>query len=552
MPLNELHSSDSGVVYKDNKNKEMNFSSSSSSSSSSDASEEEAQPVSSLELDAENSLLLPEENFLLKALKNAESRAFGIPQEFPFSKVYVKIDWLAAEDTALIKKLFTYFFQHQNIKPIAIEILFSSKITTFDPACITSEQLKNLLTRAFGGNSFLFIGYLSSLSENNLSIDIGKWSDLIFSLIIKKYNLVRDKEKDKGKEKIDKSLINHFACNIDYLHPLSIDKEKLEKLVLFLFLLAIESHQLVALQTWIKKPDYLKIIKEKNNQYYFLYELFKANKDHLKIFFELFKDEPTFFYDKNHNSLLHYSFGNNKSNLKLVFALRPQDINHQNDKGNTVLHLAALNGDLESARFLLVNGANPEIENNDNATFWTIEDLCEPTLLTRYRQYKQKGNALKSPPEVIEHDDLLCAYYAVAYGSGFFHQSAPSLFENSIFLPARKRNTNPKSSSSLHQCHKEFNFPSSCAVFSVKELKKLIEKTTCESAIFDMQQYKECKQEEQYEQFIKVIKNAIAQGFPVFIPFSLDIYYCNSRHALSFRVARLLFTLASQHEAWLL
>lgn len=75
-------------------------------------------------------------------------------------------------------------------------------------------------------------------------------------------------------------------------------------------------------------------------------------------------------FDERQNSLCHYAAANNsKEVLKYILSVCSFEyINSQNESGNTPLHWASLNGNIDIVKDLLGKGCDPQKENGFGAT----------------------------------------------------------------------------------------------------------------------------------------------------------------------------------------
>ncbi len=426
--------------------------------------------------------------------------------------VNIDTDKLVREDLLLIKKLFSNFLKDQHtislkvcitqpneihwmMEPVEVEVnqsAFSKENAQFD-------KLTSLIANyAILTNSVLFVGFLSSLHENGLPIEVSKWEDELYG-VIHEYGFYSTHST---------SLINHFISNIHYLYTLSKNTSTLEKLLPELLMLSIWSNKVAVLLPWIKTSDYLKIIKEMDAHLNFFHKAIIKKNESWEILLELMR-KPSYPYDENGNSLLHVC--DNPKYFEQAYKFTP-DINHCNNEGDTALHKATYHDDLDKACFLLMNKANPNIENSRGQTFWTLE--TRSLALSLYRRYGQSGNVLKLPSKIPEQKGLTCGIYAVAFAANYHRTWNPGLFRKEI-LPARKRDCTPKTKSSLRQFSKRKGITGIGEVFSAQELVKVIEETECSGLVCDINDY---------HQFIDLIKKTIDQNFPIIIPFSWDHY----------------------------
>jgi Ankyrin repeats (many copies) len=387
-------------------------------------------------LDKERDELLPEERHLLDSLKKAGA-AFSTEGNPP-SVVNVDPNKLTDEDAPLAKKLFSYFLREQYTISLKMYIMAPIEVRSwmeavkidrlsFNKENTQFNKLTSLITNhSILSNSVLFIGLLSSLHDNDLTIEISKWSDVIYREIGDYFST----------ENI--SLINHFKSNVDYLYALSKDTSILEKLLPQLLMLSIRSEIVATVLPWIEKSDdYLATIKKiDGHPTSFLHGAINFNKS-FKMLLQVIST-PSQPYDKEGNSLLHVC--DNIRNLEQAYKLTP-DINYRNKEGNTVLHEAAHQGNFNKARFLLMHGADPNIKNKEGKTFWTLKSIEKLDSLALYRSYKQYGKVLKIPPTTMPQFGLTCGLYAVDCAAGHHRTFQPELF-NKETLPARKRDLN--------------------------------------------------------------------------------------------------------------
>ncbi len=374
--------------------------------------------------------LLSEECHLLNSLRNAKNSAFNIQSSSSSLVVNIDTDKLVSEDLFLIKELFSYFLKDQHTISLKVCITQPNDICLMKPAVEVEvnqsafskenaqfDKLTSLIANyAILINSVLFVGFLSSLHENGLPIEVPKWEDALYGGI-NKFHDIRNT-----------SLINHFISNIDYLYTLSKDTSTLEKLLPKLLMLSIESNKVAVLLPWIEKSDYLNVIRRMDGHpNFFLHKAIITKNESWEILLKLMS-KPSYFYNKKGNSLLHVC--DNPKYFEQAYKLTP-NINHRNKKGNTALHEAADQDDLEKAYFLLMNKADTNIENKRGKTFWTLEANSLP--LSLYRRYRQSGNVLKLPSKILKQKGLTCGLYAVAFTANHHRTWKPGLFSKEIF-----------------------------------------------------------------------------------------------------------------------
>ncbi len=134
------------------------------------------------------------------------------------------------------------------------------------------------------------------------------------------------------------------------------------------------------------------------------------------------------------------------------------------------------------------------------------------TDLRLYKTFKKNGRVLSLAPKIKDQRDYTCGCYAIACATDFHFSKNQSLFDTPP-PPARKSDTDPPAQFSVRQIAKENEISIIGEIFSGKNLGKLIDASGCQHAI--------CKIEN-YQQFIRVIENAIDMDFPVILPFAID------------------------------
>ncbi|GJQ14560.1 hypothetical protein GpartN1_g6351.t1 [Galdieria partita] len=72
--------------------------------------------------------------------------------------------------------------------------------------------------------------------------------------------------------------------------------------------------------------------------------------------------------DEFRNTPLHLAAGNGQLEVAKFLVNKGAELNAQNDAGNTPLHWAALLGELEVVQFLIAQGADPCVENEFHRT----------------------------------------------------------------------------------------------------------------------------------------------------------------------------------------
>ncbi|MBA3662291.1 MAG: ankyrin repeat domain-containing protein [Gammaproteobacteria bacterium] len=454
---------------------------------------------------------------LINNLISAESGAF----DFDFKggtppAVLVKINpaKLTDDDIPIIKSLFTYFLQDQRTFELKLRLATPNVLKlrhlqpyeidqfNFNKECVSLDHYQMKLFFMMYHplvNSTLSIGILSALFEKGVSVEIDKWCEnlksemLIFHL-------------EKGEK--TKFVFDHFVEIFKYLSNLTNDQKVIDDTFNALLTTLIVSHSLKSFPE-IKDEPFLSAFRKSDSTYYFLHLAMKSKYvEGFELILKLMGGTPLHDYDQNGNSFLHVC--NDEQYYEQALKLSP-NINHFNNKGNTALHEAADTGNLKKSQFLLKHGANPDLKNYKGETFWTLDPQQKYDSLHHFRLYKQHGQVLKSPPDIAQQKGITCGFYAVACAANYNRQWHPQLFKQPVIY-ARKLDVNhPKPSSSLRQMRKSLGISGQGAVFSAKELAKVIEKAECKSLICEINDY---------IQFMQVIKKAIEQNLPVIIPFA--------------------------------
>lgn len=209
--------------------------------------------------------------------------------------------------------------------------------------------------------------------------------------------------------------------------------------------------------------------------------------------------------------------------LPIVFPL-VTDVNGVNKAGNTALHQAALDSDMEKYQYLVAHGANPALCNNDGMKPILLVPKSDKPL-SMFADCHRHGKALLHPPFVPKQQGQTCGIYA-AFTATFYHWvSNPGLF-NAKPLHARKRDVvanSPFSSNnakktrvdnSLREYAKTNNKTWAGEMLSLKSMSDLIEKNNCTSML---------TRPESFDRFIEEIEAALSAYFPVIIPYSTDL-----------------------------
>lgn len=201
-----------------------------------------------------------------------------------------------------------------------------------------------------------------------------------------------------------------------------------------------------------------------------------------------------------------------RAKLKKIFEQFPEDINHQNTRGDTPLHCAYRCNDIISLRYLIENKADTTIINNEGLIYSSVPGSIHKLDLGLYRSFQKNGKVISYPPEIIQQVGLTCGFYAVASVSHFFHNTIPGKFTTK-HLPARKQDAT-EADLSLRKLGKELGITEIGPILSTRKLQELISKTECTSLIMEISNERD---------FQRVIENAIRRNFPLIIPYSYDL-----------------------------
>lgn len=432
--------------------------------------------------------------------------------------ININTDKLVNTDIDILRRLFTYLIQSKEKSNAKIAMLTFDKpfksfknveSVTIIPSLFNlsissiKESFQELDKNDLLKNPIIFMALHAAMTQTNLPTSLTEWRKLI-------YKYLNDGEADLELG-WDDSYASRLLTNMLYLYSAYENITTLELLIPPLVRLLINTNNIALLQPWLAHYPIINdvIYKMNGHPYFFFHEAISAENQ--QSFHELianFGGHPFPQYDTDGRSLLHLCIDVNS----LRQALRlTTDINHQDNLGDTALHLAAYEGHTYKTRFLLMNGANPNIKNKNQQTFWDVEPF-EANKLLLYRLYKRVGNVLKLPPEIIMQKGINCGIYAVACATTFHYHHSPQMFKNPP-LPARKKDVTPKASASLRQLRHELGIPGKGSIFSTDHLQKMIEKTECSSIVIDIHNY---------DDFMDVIKKAIESNFPVIIPFSVS------------------------------
>ena len=423
--------------------------------------------------------------------------ACRIHGSLPSISIVIRTDKLSDEGIPVIKALFSYLLQdthsieltiylQNDASAFPLKIKINIESISFDDHTVNVFDDYHILS-----NSTLSIGLLEALQENNLPIDVGNWC-----------------RKLSAKLSSPLPILPHLIKNLIkiFVHLYNISKDPLVIDVAFPVLVSA-SISARTLNTFPELHDEPFSSALKKSDRTFLHEAMAAgDPEGFELILKLLGGKPQQNYDEQGNSFLHLC--NNEKLLQKALAFTP-DINHRNNDGNTALHRSAFAGNLAKAHFLLRNGADTNIVNKKNHTFWMVTSH-QSNSLELFRIFKVFGQVLRLPPEMAMQAGPTCGFYAAACAANFHHAWKPNLFQQPP-LPARKRDTHPKSPASLRQKRKELGIPGQGSIFSAQQLAAVIEKTECKSLICEINDFR---------QFMNVIEKALEQNLPVIIPFA--------------------------------
>jgi hypothetical protein len=457
------------------------------------------------------------EKHLLDSLLNLQKTALSINHSPLTHSIEVEIDpdELSKEDLPLIKELFSYFLSDYDTLSIMVNISppkayyyqRSIEITrsAFNKQNAQYDQLA-LLTRNYAIliNSVLFRGFLSSLHDNGLPIEISKWCDALRNRIVDSSSFN------------DNQSFYHYITNVDYLYTLSNNPSILERLLPKLLRESMKwPGAVTTLLPWIEQPSYSAVIKKMDECRFFLH---KTAQQEYEAFGELLKiiEKPGHPYDKQGNSLLHLC--KEAQYLPQAYKLTP-DINHYNNEGDTPLHIAAYQNSMDKACFLLMHNANPAIKNKKGENFWAAipDNVKRRSSLAIYCHYQQHRSELKVPPKIVPQRGLTCGIYATAFAIDCLRVWHSEFFPKEyVSIPARKGDCTPKAPYSLLQYAKAQGITVQGPIFRTKDkgIVELIEATGCNSLVYDINNF---------SHFMRVIEKATKQKLPIIIPFAWEI-----------------------------
>lgn len=265
-----------------------------------------------------------------------------------------------------------------------------------------------------------------------------------------------------------------------------------------------------------KNPNFIEMIKATAEQGY-LHTSLRRRKHLFKELASILGSVPKALIEQSSGDSLLQACSSYQA-MQLVLSHFPDlDFNHKNNSGDTVLHYIVSNFEgeevLNASRNLLIFGANPNVKNNKNQTFWTLPSFYPMDGLSIYRRAGKNGQVLSIPPLIKSQYGPTCGFYSVDCINRFFRSTQEQKFTDP-YIPARKRDTTPRSTTSLRALIKELNLKTIGPIFSVKHLQSLIAKTECTSEVVDIT----C-----YQEFLEQIQFALVDDYPIIIPFSADL-----------------------------
>lgn len=359
-----------------------------------------------------------------------------------------------------------------------------------------------------------FPDFLANAKKEHFERHFLDWHKALFA------KLIEVKYLDAGKEVI-KDLMDKlnfiFSLKLDALmevlksrYNVKIENEMLDMLLVLAFEVLIKQKQV---KTQIGKVDeryWHRMIDSHTNCRDFLSDVFRSgNVEGFDIVYGLIGNKC-----KPHNELMNtflHECCDHPFLLQRALDLSG-DINSQNSEGNTALHLAAIDGNLNKARFLLLNGADPSITNAKNETFWNVMRTANRGNLDLYRDFHRTGIVLKHPPAINDQTTPSCGPVAADCAATYHRESRPTLFQ-APRIPVHKKSVFPKASESLLSISKEKKLTQFGEFFSAFDLASVVSNTECSSHIHKITSY---------NQFVFAIVKALEQDLPIIIPFSTD------------------------------
>lgn len=433
------------------------------------------------------------------------------------NSVTIYVTELTENDTSCIKKIFDHFFD-ENFSSFTIvtsdNIFSRSKAFKKESYQDCIHDLIEEMSMSQGLCSILFVALIQSAVDCHCNTDHEK--------IIKNFHekikeaLTLAKEYKRENIHFTKYVNKLFDC-LDVLYSLFNQKNYFDVILSESFLLSLRARNIGLVKRLSNHESYREIMIKNDVTHHFLHQAIKINNESFEILLNLFQQNNILPQDDKGNTFLHVC--KNTKYLEHALSLT-ENSDAYNKEGYTALHLAAYKGDLNKARFLLLNKADPELKTKHSEdNFWTlkiknkISSSIAPRLyrsLINYRYYKLNGLVLNLLPEVFIQKNLTCGFYAAFFATSSVHDKNPSIRKS--LLPAKKSDQ-INSKNSLRSIRQQLGIKYSNAIFTTKELATLIKQNKCNSYVYHF---------ENYEEFLCIVRTALQHNLPIVMPYSVQ------------------------------
>lgn len=451
---------------------------------------------------------------LLKALRNEKVAGLELAGD-----VNVRVFVTAGNEkrSAFVACLYKHLIDFPE-SPLCIEFhvpsFQSSHVMTVKAAdMLDNDKRMAAVTHPLLSNNMILKGLMTALEARSLPFDYELYLN---HLQVTVDSLVQLKKAKPTSRVSYPGII--CAENVATVFSFNGDEKMLEANIRIIWtLLALGSNMgLAILKSKISPIIFKRIIKQLDTEFPLLH-LFLKNKvtDEsapivVRQLLDLLDEQPFSLTDDDGNNLFHVC-----RFVKALPLLQPyvKDVNSTNHAGNTALHQAALDGDLEKYQALVKLGADFEKLNSDGLK--PILLVPESDLpFSVFANCHRYGAAIKNMPFVANQHGQTCGIYAVFNATNYHWYSSPGLFKSPPF-PARKRDAEAEVEFSLRRFAKENNDTNAGEMLHSDGISYLIAKNNCIGITTKPASYK---------QFLEDIANGLKQNCPVIIPYSKDLY----------------------------
>lgn len=447
----------------------------------------------------------------LVELKQTQKSIFFHLANFPIINIFIYCDKFTADEKVIMEKIFSYILIVENL---SINILIHDKFSDFSrfDTSIPKKLSDSIMyfdhkkLKTLPHNSFLEI--LSVYKEQHIQTNLNLWYQTLENEL-KQTDAILKNDKENI---IDAKKIQNLIDKINFLYEQTDGKAWLDSMFVILYLIMLKTKQIQYGMDKINKCHWQRMLNKFVSVYDLVHLAFIYNEG-IDSILSLLDTNKIVAVDAQGDTFLHVCVADDMNLFQKALKLTP-NINLANQLGNTPLHQAAITNHVQLARFLLLKGANPNIENRKKQTFLTIDSAC-PGALDLYRLFAREGVALKHPVASLVQKGFTCGFYAAYCAAYYYFEMSSPLFKLPLILP-KKDDSIFLSTESLRMFGKLNKWTMVGEIFSVEVLNKILQKLECTTSVFTI------NEETEFDTFISIIQNAIQNGSPVIIPFCAD------------------------------